>query len=327
MKKQFFTFLMMIALVIVAGSAMAQSSTNPYQGGKYTYTISTDNAGVDRLVKIYIATEAAPTTGLTLGAANAVTISNALPAGTQSASGAVYSYEYPDGNTSFSFDVVYGSSISGAHRLWVEIYDNVAGTSCFNAMYKTVTPTPNNFDLALTTPNTSVCQTKADPLSGLAELTAATNGLSTTFTYVVTKLNGGDDTDDWSFEFDLAASTVLGMDIANITSITPSITTGSGGTNAISNTGTLAGGDYVVRVNNSQAGTNATAVTLTIVIPNNTGLADAPFAATILNQKLFSNQDVNPILTAETTTAPAGTNNTGTVTVEYMPTIGGFVGN
>lgn len=42
MKKQFFTFLMMIALVIVAGSAMAQTNVAPYANGttEYTYTWS-----------------------------------------------------------------------------------------------------------------------------------------------------------------------------------------------------------------------------------------------------------------------------------------------
>ena len=40
MKKQFFSFVMMLALVIVAGSAMAQTSTTTYEGGTYSYTLS-----------------------------------------------------------------------------------------------------------------------------------------------------------------------------------------------------------------------------------------------------------------------------------------------
>lgn len=39
MKKQFFTFLMMIALAIVAGKAMAANETSVYPGGTYTYTL------------------------------------------------------------------------------------------------------------------------------------------------------------------------------------------------------------------------------------------------------------------------------------------------
>lgn len=47
MKKQFFTFLMMIALVIVAGSAMAQADTNlkPSPSKKYSYTWKNVNTG------------------------------------------------------------------------------------------------------------------------------------------------------------------------------------------------------------------------------------------------------------------------------------------
>lgn len=40
MKKQFFTFLMMIALVIVAGSAMAANEKNVFPGGTYTYNLT-----------------------------------------------------------------------------------------------------------------------------------------------------------------------------------------------------------------------------------------------------------------------------------------------
>ena len=40
MKQRIFTLLMLLALVFVAGSAFAQTSLTPYQGGKYSYTVS-----------------------------------------------------------------------------------------------------------------------------------------------------------------------------------------------------------------------------------------------------------------------------------------------
>lgn len=39
MKNLFFSFLMMLALVVVAGSAMAQTKTTPYKGGTYSYAL------------------------------------------------------------------------------------------------------------------------------------------------------------------------------------------------------------------------------------------------------------------------------------------------
>jgi uncharacterized alpha/beta hydrolase family protein len=40
MKKQLFSLVMMLALVIVAGSAMGQTKSTPYPGGTYNYTVS-----------------------------------------------------------------------------------------------------------------------------------------------------------------------------------------------------------------------------------------------------------------------------------------------
>ena len=322
MKKLLFSFVMMIALVIVTGTAMAQTSVTPYLGGTYSYTVSgLDQVSTARFVEVYITDAANAKQALTGYTANAPTTGLSLAAGTLLYSGALTGSPTP-ATIGFNIDFATSGLTAGTtYRLWVKIYNgtSAAGT-CYNARFITIVPAVNNFNLVAAVTNASICQT-ITPDGSLAVNTTASAAQSTVFTYTVTK-TGGDNNDDWSFDFKIPSTTVTGLDISNITSSVPTITTGTG-TNTVLTSGTISAGTFNVKVTNSDLAVNASVVTITITIPTAAGVADAAFAATISAAKLYVNQTATVSIGTETN----GADNTATTTLKSLPAIGGFIGN
>jgi hypothetical protein len=119
MKKIVFSLIMMFALALMAGSAMAQGKFAPLPGGTYSYTID-----------FAIANQSDATltaTGLTTGTS---TISNVSPSLTDIAVGV----------TSVSFDVTYSNDATGTCTIDFVITDEVS--SCSNTIYLDVPMNP-----------------------------------------------------------------------------------------------------------------------------------------------------------------------------------------
>jgi hypothetical protein len=185
-------------------------------------------------------------------------------------------------------------------------------------MYRDITVTANNFDLAVATTYTTTCQTiNLTPLTN----TVASSGQNTIFTYTIEK-TGGDNNDDWSFDFDIP-STGSNLDINDITGLSAAITTGLGTTNSVEITGTMTSGNYNVKVTNSDAAVNASVVTITITVPTTTGAVDAPFAATASAATIYVNQSAVVSIATETNSG----NNAATATLKNLPSIGSFIAN
>ena len=314
MKKQFFSIVMVLALVIVAGTAMAQTSLTPYAGGTYSYSISgIDNVARARTARVFIDND-----GISqlpnLSVATKYVVASSL---TVTPSTNYYDLALPSGTTAFDFSVAYNPAMAtGAYQLYVVVYDG-ADTQCSNFMFRDITVTANNFDLAVATTFTTTCQTiNASPATN----TLASTGSSTIFTYIITK-TGGDNNDDWSFDFDIP-STTSALDIDNITALSAAITTGLG-TNSVAITGTITSGNYNVKVINGDTGVNASVVTITVTVPTTTGANDAPFAATASAATVYVNQSAVVSIATETSSA----NNAATATMKNLPNIGSFTAN
>jgi hypothetical protein len=119
MKKNVITLIMIFALALLSGSAMAQDKFAPFPGGTYSYTLDIDLANQSD------ATLTA--TGLTTGSS---TISNISPSLTDIASTV----------TSISFNVTYSNDATGTCKIEFVITDEVSG--CSNNIYLDVTMNP-----------------------------------------------------------------------------------------------------------------------------------------------------------------------------------------
>jgi hypothetical protein len=162
MKQKIFTLIMMLALVIVAGSAFAQGKFTPNDNSTYSYSISYDfgaggsGSGV-----------------LSVSNSTALTISNQNPSDLSSLTGS--------GNV--TFDIDYADGISGSYTITLELTD--AGTGhCTNKTVATVTinPTPPTIDLVISTAEGPVCQN----VTGTANNVAASTGRTNTILYTIT---------------------------------------------------------------------------------------------------------------------------------------------
>lgn len=138
MKKQLFTLVVMIALLIGAGSAMGQSAAAPYVGSKFTYTV--DGLTKDNVFEFAVTSNTADlsTTGVAITSGGVFTSSNILPA-----TGVV-----TDDKTA-SIDIVWNSgSVTNTYRLWIKVKVNAAAT-CWNYEYMNVTPISNQLDFTV----------------------------------------------------------------------------------------------------------------------------------------------------------------------------------
>jgi len=228
MKKLLFSFVMMLALVIVAGTAMAQSSTTPYQGAKYTYTVNgVDAGGTTRLVKIYYTTNAAPTTKITCGGTTSISVTNVncTPASTPAVSLVAddETFILPASTTAFTFDATFGATVAtNPARIWVVIYNDALGTQCSNTMYLGVTPKADALDYKILAAAANVCPTPEVPTS------AGQDGIAdnTVVTYTITR-TGGVTAYNWSFDFDGSTVQVTGATDTKVVTTTVPNTPGA----------------------------------------------------------------------------------------------------
>lgn len=154
---------MLVTLVIVAGSAMAQGTAiAPYQGQTYTYTLNN------------IVMPHAGTATIDFGSATGWTLSDVSLGGSSP-------YTVPLATTTISFKIAFGTSASSG-KVTVTITD---GTSnCSNYISLDIAPVaPPTLSLVVaTTSPAEICQTTNNTTNN----TAASVGASNTFTYTVT---------------------------------------------------------------------------------------------------------------------------------------------
>lgn len=164
MKKQLYSFVMMLALVIVAGTAMAQGTgIAPYQGQTYTYTLN----------------------GITVINASTAAISYSGAGGVPSVASIAIAAATTGGT--ISFDVAYNSS-AAAGTLSVTITDDVTGCPNFiNLSIVPVAPPTLSLVVARTTA-AEICQvTNGSPANNTAaSVPTGTAPLINTVTFTVT---------------------------------------------------------------------------------------------------------------------------------------------
>jgi len=167
MKKLLFSLVMMFALVIVAGTAMAQTNSTPIPGGTYNYTIS----------------------GITSVAGATVSI-------TYSGSGASFSAITPANisanasSSTLTFKTTYTTSATPG-RIRVTLKDALSNCTNFIEMQVTPTALPVYTVSITTTSTTPICQTTTSaPTLGTAASAGQTNTLQFTVTPNVTNLSG-----------------------------------------------------------------------------------------------------------------------------------------
>lgn len=160
MKQKIFTLIMMLALVIVAGSAFGQTKFSPYAGGTYTYSIPIDlaNDGTGTLT---------PSDAVNMG----VTVNAPVlwPAVAQTV-------------TQIDFTVIYTDAASGLQTITFVLTDGTSGCSNTIIAEIDIQPLPAiNLTIAASIANT--CQGRnATPADNVAETVGGTNS----FTFTVT---------------------------------------------------------------------------------------------------------------------------------------------
>ena len=189
---------MLFRSVIVAGSAMAQTSTTPFRGATYRYTVGgIDASTLTRTARIYYSTDAAPGTLIAPGTGGiSVTNITGTPANPtdNNATGNYHNMTLASNTTAISFDLTFGTTVPlVASRVWIEI---IQGT-CSNMKYLIVTPAANTLDYSIVASVASLCTSTSTPTTAGAD---AVNP-STTITYTVTRIGG---TTGYNWSFDLA---------------------------------------------------------------------------------------------------------------------------
>jgi hypothetical protein len=162
MKQKFFTLIMMLALVIMAGKAFAANETSVIPGGTYTYNLSDvysfHAATATAIYSDGTATVTELTSSWTIAAATNSTVSFTIKYGTQAA-----------------------PAVSGT--ITVSVSDNTSSCSNHITMSITVVAAPS-FDLTIaSSQSTPYCQTTATATNN----TAATQNSLNTITYTVTR--------------------------------------------------------------------------------------------------------------------------------------------
>jgi hypothetical protein len=294
MKKQLFSFVLVLALVILARTAFGQTSVAPYLGETYTYTVSgLDQVTADRTVKIYLTTDLAK--GTKIDPTSAFTASGGgLTA--YSSNTSEYTATLAKGATttpaSFSFNVKWNATLTAGtkYNLWIEI----VGTSCNNRMYLDITPIANNIQYAVSSP-TPVCPTPEVPnvqgKDAVADVTVVD--------YTVTRTNGNA-SDSWSFDF-AVTPTSFGSQAVTLSTNTAGATISSG---------------------NVSVPVNTNSVLVQVTITNSPSTADTDFTGTISNTKQYVGST-----TVVNNTSDKGGANSSISKLNYVPKIGGFSGN
>ena len=195
MKKQLFSLVMMLALVIVAGSAMAQTNVTPYPGGTYSYTLSG------------IKTNPAGTAANAITGANA-TIKNVENSGVDYTGTNIATPAATD--FTLNFDITYGLLATGTRTVTVTVTDGAASGSCSNfiELEVIINPLPT-LALSIAASEDQYCQNKkSSPLNDneAASVGATTN--SFTFTVSPTITN---DPDVYTYSYAITMPAAQGL--------------------------------------------------------------------------------------------------------------------
>lgn len=169
MKQRIFTLVMMLALVIVTGSAFAVNETTVVGAGTYTYNLS----GVSSI--------------------NAITISVDYTGSNETITELNESFALPalSVDSVVSFTVKYGTvgSPSSSGNIEVTVSDATSGCSNSIKLAITVTAVPT-IDLTMTATQDQYCQTTLTTTNNVAASSASANTLTFTVTKSVTNAPG-----------------------------------------------------------------------------------------------------------------------------------------
>lgn len=165
MKKLLFSLVMMFALVIVAGTAMALNEKTVFQGGTYNYRLK----GISSVTAANIAASINPSTNITISSTSPASI----PANST--------------NVDVTFSITFGDETNkpatGNHTLTVVI-DNGTCSNTINLIINVVTPPTYTITLAASA--LDACQTRTPVGDNTPAVTVATTDEPNTFTYTIT---------------------------------------------------------------------------------------------------------------------------------------------
>lgn len=265
MKKQLFSFVMMLALVIVAGSAMSQTKTTPYPGGTYSYSLSG------------IKTNSIGTVSIAYDGTNA-TIQNVNGAG------ALVPYAGPyatlaAANTPLTFDIKYANNATSG-KIIVTVTDGAASGGCSNFIeYAIVVQPLPTLALSIDATAGAFCQNKnSTPLTDnqAASVSATANSFDFTVTPVITN-----DPAAYTYTYAISLPAASGLSTYGITYVGP---------------GTYSAGV----VSNANA---ETAGVFTVTFDTTTGLAPVTLTATITGTPTLTATSGGAVYNGSITTA------------------------
>lgn len=287
MKQRIFTIVMMLALVVMAGSSWAAvgDKFNPYPGGVYSYnlpfTIATGNTAN--------ATLTIDKTAMTTGAAG-TTLGATTPASLTNMASSV---------SAVAFSITYDAAAAGVLTINFSITDNVS--ACSNNIFKTITIAPKpTYTLDIASSITTTCQTRTGAADNAADaLGTGVVGETNTFTYTVTPVvSDVSGTFNYSYTIDLPSNAVL-----------LSFNNGASGVGALSgNTVTYTGVTSVVQD------------VFTVTFRTTTGVATQTLTASLT----AASSTLTVVSGGGNYTATISGNSTQSVTVNAVPTIGAF---
>ena len=199
MKKQLFSFVMMFVLVIVAGTAMAQTNSTPYPGGTYDYTVTG------------IVVQTAGTATIEYSGTGA-DISSINLAETTSGSKV---YVVPTGGTSLTFKVKYATTGLTGGKIRVTVKDGNTTGGCPNFIEMQITPSqlPTFAVSIANVTNSPYCQSTT---SSPADVTPASKDQINTIEFKVTPVVTHVTTDySYTYSINLAGSELEGYTITS----------------------------------------------------------------------------------------------------------------
>jgi len=286
MKKLFFSFVMLVTLVIVAGSAMGQDKKNPYQGGTYDYTVSGILVQTQGTAKI----EYLGGSGASFSNVNLADAGSGL-------------YTVPTGGTALTFKTTYSSSAT-AGKIRVTITDGSGTGSCVNFIEMSINPKALPlYAVTVTTSNSEFCQ---NTTSTPADVTAASVGQTNTVTFTVKSsvLNLAS-TSNYSYTYTVDL-TGTGLDAYGVVKTSGNGTCTPSGSSA-----------FVVNGSMTDGSASIPDQVFTITFKTTTGKAPIIIPGTLVSASITVPDAGNKVYNASPTTAAPSKVNT-------MPSIGTF---